>query len=199
MRRYQDHYAKKAKSGGYPARSVYKLEEIQKRFSILKPGMKVLDLGASPGSWSIYAAKIVGPKGSIVAVDIQDRIAPVSGTSFFFIHGDMHDSGIIQEISRHGPYDCIMSDAAPSTTGNRTVDTARSEALVESAIAYCDKLLVTRGSLVVKLFQGGAQQQVFAEIQRRFETAKRFKPTSSRKESFEVFCVGIGYKIGEKA
>ena len=193
MRREQDHLTRKAKASGYPARSVHKLIEIQERFDVLKSGMRVLDLGASPGSWSLYASRIVGPAGRIVAVDLKNEIVEVLSSPFTFVEGDMHDSAVRSSIRELGSYDCILSDAAPSTTGNRTVDTARSEALVDSAIAYCDTCLAAGGNFVVKLFQGDAVDEVFMSIRNRFSTAKRFKPTSSRKSSFEIFCVGIGH------
>ena len=190
MRRKKDHYTKKAQASGYPARSVYKLEEIQRRFSVLSRGMTVLDIGASPGSWSMYAAKIIGPGGRLVAVDLQPEHPIISGPEYTFVHGDIDDEAIRRAVESLGPFDCVLSDAAPATTGNRTVDVARSAAIVDSVLVICDALLKPRGNLVVKIFQGSDQQRILADVRARFSGARQFKPPASRKASFEVFCVG---------
>ena len=192
MQRRSDHYTKKAKAAGYPARSVFKLEEIQRRFTVLSKGMRVLDIGSSPGSWSLYAAEVIGPGGRIVAVDLQDEYVEVKGPSYEFLRGDIHDAATREAIASKGPFDCVLSDAAPATTGNRTVDSSRSAAIAETVIALCDLVLRPGGNLVVKVFQGADQQQILDSVRERFEHARQFKPPASRKESFEVFCIGTG-------
>ena len=191
----QDHYTRKAKQSGYPARSVFKLSEIQKRHRILKRGMRVLDIGASPGSWSMYAAEVIGATGSIVAIDLKPDHPKINDAKYQFLHGDFQDLEVESEIAEAGPYDCVLSDAAPSTTGMRTVDANRSASLVESVVLLADKVLKPGGNLVVKLFQGGDERRLLSEVRSRFTSAHQFKPQASRKESFEVFIVGIKKRV----
>ena len=194
MRSINDYYSKRAKAEGYPARSVYKLEEIQRRFQILRKGMRVLDLGASPGSWSLYTAKIVGRGGSIIAVDLQDKFPSIKETQVTFLSGDIYDEALTEKLKSFSPYDCITSDAAPTTTGNRTVDTLKSAALAERVIYLGCQLLKPGGNLVVKIYQGADQQKILGTMRTQFNSAKQIKPKASRNESFEVFCVGTNYR-----
>jgi len=195
MRRTSDHYTTRAKSEGFPARSVYKLEEIQRRFSILSAGMRVLEIGSSPGSWTLYTAKIVGPAGSIIAIDLTDDRQPINGIEFFeFIQGDIHDQKFRDTISAHAPYDCILSDAAPATSGNRIADTLRSAAIAERVRDLANKDLRHGGNLLVKIFQGSSQQEYLESLRDRFSLARQCKPKASRKSSFEVYCVGLGFR-----
>ena len=194
MRTVNDHYAQRAKAEGYPARSVYKLEEIQRRFRILARGMRVLDIGASPGSWSLYTAKIIGKSGSIVAVDLKEEFLSIEETPIKFLKGDIYDDALVNTLEANGPYDCITSDAAPSTTGNRMVDTLKSAALAERVVCLGEKLLRPGGNLIVKIFQGADQQQFLRSMKTRFRSAKQIKPKASRNESFEVFCVGSDFR-----
>jgi 23S rRNA (uridine2552-2'-O)-methyltransferase len=196
MPREQDHYAKRARSEGYPARSVYKLEEIDKRFNIIKKGARVLDIGASPGSWSMYAARLVGRDGHVVGVDLQDEKPDLPEKSFTFIRGDAFTDPVLEKIRNLGPYRCLLSDAAPSTTGNRTVDTARSYDLVEQFIGLAAQILAPGGNLVAKIFQGGDERELLEVLKTEFTVARIFKPKSSRKESFEVFLVATGFVTG---
>ena len=193
MPREQDHYAKRARSEGYPARSVYKLEEIDKRFHIITKGARVLDIGASPGSWSMYAAKSAGPGGHVVGVDLQDERPNLPERAFTFLRGDAFAEPALEQIRNLGPYTCLLSDAAPSTTGNRTVDTARSYNLVEQFIGLAPQVLASGGNLVAKIFQGGDERDLLVGLRTEFATARIFKPKSSRKESFEVFLVATGF------
>ncbi|MBN2510009.1 MAG: RlmE family RNA methyltransferase [Spirochaetales bacterium] len=188
MKRQQDHYTRKAQSMGYPARSVFKLEEIDRKFSVLAKG-PVLDLGAAPGSWSLYCLKHA--KGPVYGVDLQE--VSITAPGYTFIQGDIFDPGLQERLTSAAPYTTILSDAAPSTTGNRTVDTARSYQLVESIIHFSFPLLSRGGNLVLKVFQGGDERDLFDLLVRRFDKAKIFKPQASRDESFEVFFVAKGY------
>ena len=188
-----DHYAKRARREGYGARSVYKLEEIQRRFGVLKRGDRVLDIGAAPGSWSQLAARIAGENGMIVAVDLAPMDALEQIGVITTVTGDVFSPEILGVLESYGPFDAIISDAAPRTTGNRSVDTARSAALVERAISLCYSLLVPRGNLVAKVFQGGEEQRLLTELKTRFGSARMVKPQASRSESFETFLVAIGF------
>lgn len=192
-----DHYTDKAKKSGYPARSVYKLEEIQNKYAVLHSGDTVLDIGAAPGSWSMYASEQVGPQGRVVSVDLKECSIPGAHRNVEVFTGDAFAPQIAARLAARGPYSVVLSDAAPATTGNRTVDTARSAGLAEQCIAAAQQLLQKDGKLVIKLFQGGDEQQILQQLRRLFTSAKPFKPKSSRKDSFEVFMVATGYKGGE--
>ncbi len=193
MAREQDHYTKRALREGYPARSVYKLEEMNDRFAIVRKGARVLDIGASPGSFSMYALKKAGAK-SVVAVDLKPEISSLPEDRFTFLQGDAFRDPFVSQIRDLGPYDCVLSDAAPSTTGNRTVDTARSFNLAEQAVNLAADVLAPSGNLLVKVFQSGDERELLDVLKKSFETAKMIKPKASRKDSFEVFLVAIGYK-----
>ena len=189
-----DHYAKQAKREGYQARSVYKLEELQRRFRILAPGMRVLDVGAAPGSWTQYARKVVGEKGSLVAVDLSELPALERFENVKVVTGDVTDEEVARRLEESGPFDAVVSDAAPKTSGNRTLDTARSAAIVEHLLWLAPRLLAPGGAFVAKLFQGGEEQALLGELRARFETARLVKPKASRDESFETFLVGTGFR-----
>ena len=199
MRVLNDYWSRLAKQEGYPARSVYKLQEIDEKFHILKGAERVLDVGAAPGSWTLYLLRHLSSSTQIVSVDIQPLTleAPSSGGKrVTFIQGDITDPKIIQRLANLGPYDGILSDAAPSTMGIRTVDTARSEALVESVLSFLPSLLKTGGFCVVKIFQGTEGERIFQKLKSLFSKVKAFKPRACRSESFEVYYIGMGKQEG---
>lgn len=195
MKNYRDHYFKKAKQDNYPARSVYKLQELDARFRLLRPGLKVLDLGAAPGSWTLYAAQRVGPSGRVLAADI-------SGTDQGFPPNvDFRQENVFTrtpefeaELAAWRPFDLVLSDMAPATTGHRGTDQARSMALAEEALALASVSLVKGGHFVVKIFQGPDEPAFLAQLRGLFDQVRGFKPKSSRAESKEMFCVGLGFK-----
>jgi 23S rRNA (uridine2552-2'-O)-methyltransferase len=195
-----DSYTLRARKEGYPARSVYKLEEIQKQFAIIKKGDTVLDVGAAPGSWTLFTNNVLlKGVGKIVAVDLNPlSINPIPHTVISYV-GDAFGNEIRPKLIEHGPYDAIISDAAPLTTGNRGVDTARSEHLAEQVILLGAEHLKTGGNLVVKLFQGGGEQELMKRIRTLFTRAKIVKPKACRDDSFEIYLVGVGRKEGEQA
>ena len=194
MAREQDHYTRKAFQEGYPARSVYKLQEIDRRFNVIRKNDVVLDVGASPGSWSMYAFRKTNNRARVVGVDIQNQSPNLSKSNFAFIKGDIFSKDVFAEVSRLGPYTCILSDAAPSTTGNRTVDTAKSYSIVERVLELVDLQLKPGGRIVVKVFQGGDENVFLSKLRQDFASARFFKPSASRKGSFEVFLVATGYR-----
>jgi 23S rRNA (uridine2552-2'-O)-methyltransferase len=187
-----DFYTLKARKEGYPARSVYKLEEIQKSHTIIKPGNTVLDVGAAPGSWTLFThRKLIQGRGTIVAVDLNPLgLHPVPPTVISYV-GDAFSPEIRENLVAHGPYDAIISDAAPMTTGNRSVDTSRSEWLAESVLLLAEEHLKTHGNLVIKIFQGGGEVAILQRMRKLFVKAKPFKPKASRSDSFEIFLIGI--------
>jgi len=189
-----DHYSLLAQKEGYPARSVYKLEEIQNRFGVLPVNGNILDIGASPGSWSLYILRKFIGKGRLAAVDLKPLTLKETGDNFFFIQGDFFDPRILEELKKRGPFDAVVSDAAPDTTGNRTVDTGRSASLAEGILDLAKVILVAGGSLTVKIFQGGEEQKLLALFRKNFTSARMFKPKACRKDSFETYLIGTGYK-----
>lgn len=189
-----DFWSKKAFSEGYPARSVYKLQEIDQKFRILKKNSSVLDLGSAPGSWTTYLLRNLGEEGKVVSCDLNPLSKDVKGNNLVFFQGDLNDTEILNKIKAQGPYDAVVCDAAPFTTGNRTVDTARSEQLVEMAIWYAQTMLKKGGHFLVKIFQNGDQHQFLKKLRELFESAKGFKPAACRSESFETYLIGISRK-----
>ncbi len=196
MRDKPDFYAQKAQKEGFPARSVYKLEEIQTKFSVVRKGQTVLDIGASPGSWTLFVLNVLKDKGRIMAVDINPLNLKQSSPLLTFVQGDIFSSEIGNAIAAFGPFDTVLSDAAPSTTGNRTVDTGRSLSLVEAVLDIGERVLKPGGNLVVKLFQGGDEQGLIRHLRTRFDTVKPYRPKAVRKDSFETYLVCLGKKGG---
>ena len=195
-RRDPDRFTKRAKSEGFAARSVYKLEEIDQRTKLLRPGMRVVDLGASPGSWTQYAGPKLGSKGRLVAVDLvplRVGILPIVTFLEMDIYGDL------EPLEREGPFDLVLSDMAPKTTGISYGDAARSHELVERALDVCERVLVKDGKLVAKIFLGEGFEQVRNRMRKLFDTVKLIKPEASRKESVETFLYGIGFRRAEPA
>ena len=190
-RKWEDHYTRKARKEKYPARSVYKLQEIQNKFSVIKKGDRVLDLGCAPGSWMLYAAELTGPKGDVVGID-QKPVAIQTPQHVKVFTGDaLGELDTVVEMLGGG-YDAVISDMAPGTTGNKTVDAARSMGLCEAALNLADAVLKPGGSFVCKVFQSGEVKQFADEVRKRFGQQKTFKPQSSRKASKEIFIIGIG-------
>jgi 23S rRNA (uridine2552-2'-O)-methyltransferase len=208
-----DFWSRKAQKEGYPARSVYKLEEMDQKFGLLSPpgrtvrggSFRILDLGAAPGSWSLYvlrkfaAKKNALPALSLTAVDLSplsSRYGPGLFTEdrFFFLQGDMTAADTQAAIRGRGPYSLVLSDAAPATMGNRSVDTLRSLELAETALWYGETALEQGGSLVIKVFQGGGTQGLLKKICSLFKAGKSFKPQACRRESFETYYLGLGKK-----
>ena len=185
MKRVQDHYFKRAKKEGFPARSVYKLKEAQRRFRLLRSGMKVLDLGASPGSWTRYASDIVGKDGLVVAVDLHDLKFHGPNTVFMKADSLMLDAQKLTE--EFGRFHCVLSDMAPKTTGRRDVDHYRSVELATAALNIAMAVLVPDGRFFVKVFQGADFDLFRKGCMNSFEKVRVFKPRSSRPESVEIF------------
>ena len=189
-----DFWSKKAFSEGYPARSVYKLQEIDQKFGMIKKNYKVLDLGASPGSWTTFLLRTMDGSGKVVSCDLNPLSKSVKGENLVFIQGDLQQKEIFDKIQSEGPFDLVVCDAAPLTTGNRIVDTARSQGLVKMAIWYAETMLKTGGNFAVKIFQNGDQQALLKKMREVFANAKGFKPQACRSESFETYLIGLGKK-----
>ena len=196
MRKVQDFYFNKAKKENYPARSVYKLEEVQKKQRILRPGQRVLDLGCHPGSWSLYAAQVVGIKGVVVGVDLQPTdLPPQKGhAEIHWLCYDVFAEGLVPELRKSWPgFHVLLSDMAPRTTGSQFADHQQSMRLVRRAMEIAGDLLHENGAFYCKAFQGSDFPAVQRECQALFREVKVVKPDSSRKESREVFLLGRGF------
>ena len=192
-----DFWSRKAFSEGYPARSVYKLKEIDEKFGMIKKGYTVLDLGAAPGSWTVFLLRTLnslGEGGKVVSCDLNPLSKSVKAENLVFIQGDLGQNEIVERIKGEGPFDLVVCDAAPLTTGNRVVDTARSQGLVKMVIWYAQTMLRPGGNFAVKIFQNGDQQALLKSMREIFASAKGFKPVACRSESFETYLIGINKK-----
>lgn len=190
MKEIQDFYFKKAKKENYFARSVYKLEEIQDKKKFLKSGHKIIELGAFPGSWSQYASKVVGEKGLVIGVDLQNRDYDIA-TNTPFICGDVFeiDKSVYQKYATE--FDGIISDMAPNTTGNKSVDHLASYSLCEKSLFLSLELVKKNGYLLVKFFQGSEFQNLLKMLKEYYKIIEIIKPDSSRKESKEIFILAL--------
>jgi len=195
MKNYRDHYFLKAKQQRYPARSVYKLKEIDAKFKLFKPGMKVLDLGAAPGSWSLAAAERIGPSGRVLACDIQ-ATETAFPANVRFLAADVFalPEEFEAALATLAPFDVVMSDMAPGTTGTRFRDQARSYELCCAALGIAARCLKPGAAFVVKIFMGPDLEDFLAAMRKHFAVVKGFKPPSSRAESKETFYVGLGFQ-----
>jgi 23S rRNA (uridine2552-2'-O)-methyltransferase len=188
-KRPQDHWGRKAKKEGFAARSVFKLEEIDRRVRLFKPGMRVLDLGAFPGSWTSYAAQRVGASGRVLGIDLTEfrGVLPPWATI------RQGDALTVDVIAEHGPasFDVVVSDMAPNTSGHRFTDQARSHQLFMRALAIALGVLGPGGHFVGKIFLGPDFEEARKALQGAFEEVKIIKPPASRAESIETFLVGL--------
>lgn len=196
QRQQNDPYVKQAQKFGYRSRAAYKLKELNAQFRFLKPGTKVLDLGAAPGGWLQVVSECTKPKQSgskIVGVDLLE-IKPIPEISF--IHGDFYDQAIVNQILQelNGKADVILSDMAPSTMGHKSTDHIRMMGLCEAAWDFVKEHLAEHGTFVVKLFQGGMVGELLSELKPRFSKIKHVKPPASRKESSEIYLVALDFK-----
>ncbi|WP_434138232.1 23S rRNA (uridine(2552)-2'-O)-methyltransferase RlmE [Photobacterium leiognathi] len=192
---FDDKYVLEAQKRGYRSRAFFKIEEIQNKDKLLKPGMTVVDLGAAPGGWSQYAAEVVGDEGQVIACDIlpMDSLPGVS-----FLQGDFREEAVLEALlERIQPdmVDVVMSDMAPNMSGNLASDQPRAMYLVELALDMCRQVLAPNGSFAVKVFQGEGFDQYLAEVRSMFKVVKIRKPDSSRNRSREVYIVATGYKL----
>lgn len=191
----RDHYFKKAKEQNFAARSVFKLEEIDKKHRLLKSKDWVLDLGASPGSWSQYSSQKVGGEGRVLGVDLNPVTVKLNNAKF--ITADLRDLKLEEIFLSHGidrAFDVVLSDMAPKTTGIRLTDQARSMELCELALDVARRFLKPQGHFVCKLFHSDDFAKLRDDMKKTFQKVDALKPDSTRKISKEIFLVGIGKK-----
>jgi 23S rRNA (uridine2552-2'-O)-methyltransferase len=191
-----DYWQMKARKEGYPARSVFKLTEIDAKFSLFKKNAAILDIGAAPGSWSLYILRKMAGKGFLAAVDLSPLSREFDkglfdNDNFFFIQGVIHAADICTTLFSKGSYTVIVSDAAPATTGNHTVDSSRSLALAEQVLYYAQNTLAPGGNLVMKIFQSGGSAVLLKQMKTLFTSAKSYKPEACRSESVETYYIGL--------
>jgi len=189
-----DYWTQKAKAEGYPARSVYKLQEMNNKFSLFSNSAKVLDLGAAPGSWTSYLLRALDRKAKVVAIDLKELDEKIEDERLTFFQGDMTSQKIIQEIATLSPFDAVLCDAAPYTTGNKSVDVARQTYLVELAVFYAKKMLAPHGAFVTKIFQGGNTKHLMDDLRSCFSVVRTFKPEACRKNSIETYIIAKDLK-----
>ena len=192
-RQLNDPYVARAKREGYRSRAAFKLLEIDEKYHILKPGQRVVDLGAAPGGWSQIAAKKVGPKGKVVGIDLLP-IDPMAGVEF--IQLDFLDESapgkLIEMLG--GPADVVMSDMAANTTGHKKTDHLRIIGLAEAAIYFAREILAPGGVFIAKVFQGGTENQLLTDLKRDFAVVRHVKPAASRADSAELYVLATGFR-----
>lgn len=192
---FDDQYVQKAQKAGWRSRAVYKLEELQNKDKLIRPGDTVVDLGAAPGGWSQLASRLVGDKGVVIACDIL-AMDPIVGVDF--LQGDFREQAVLDTLlNRIGGrnVDIVLSDMAPNMSGTDSVDQARSMYLCELALDMCHQVLKKGGKFSIKVFQGEGFDEFFRQIRSAFTSVKTRKPDSSRARSREVYIVASGYKL----
>ena len=187
---WEDHYTRMARKDRYPARSVYKLKEIQQKFRLIKKGDRVLDLGCAPGSWLLYAAELTGTGGEVVGIDPRP-VAIQTPSHVKVFTGDVMDDVETVVGTLGKAFNVVISDMAPGTTGNKMVDAIRSLGLCEAALNLAGEVLVPGGSFLCKIFQSGDVKQFAGVVKKSFSQQRTFKPLSSRKGSKEIFIIGV--------
>jgi 23S rRNA (uridine2552-2'-O)-methyltransferase len=190
-----DPYVKRAHAEGWRSRAAFKLEEIQRSDRLLRPGMTVVDLGAAPGGWSQYAARLLAGKGRVIALDLLPMPA-LPGVEF--LQGDFGEEGTLEHLRAMlagSRVDLVMSDMAPNMSGMADVDHDRSMHLVDLAVEFAAATLRPGGDLLVKVFQGREFQPLIARLRRSFESVKPRKPKASRARSAEVYVLARGYRL----
>ncbi|WP_206936115.1 RlmE family RNA methyltransferase [Roseococcus thiosulfatophilus] len=194
-RQLNDPYVKAAQQAGWRSRAAFKLIELDEGFKLLKPGQRVVDLGAAPGGWTQVAMHRVGANGRVVALDLlpMDQVAGAT-----ILQGDFQDEATERAVleALDGPADVVLSDMAPNTTGHGATDHLRITALAELALDFALRVLNPGGAFVAKLFQGGAEREMLTRLKTHFAEVRHAKPPASRKESSETYVVATGFRPG---
>jgi 23S rRNA (uridine2552-2'-O)-methyltransferase len=190
-----DPYVKRAHAEGWRSRAAFKLEEIQRSDRLLRPGMTIVDLGAAPGGWSQYAARLLAGKGRVIALDLLPMPA-LPGVEF--LQGDFGEEETLERLRAllaGSPLDLVMSDMAPNMSGMADVDHDRQMQLVDLAVEFAAATLRPGGDLLIKVFQGREFQPLIARLRRSFESVKLRKPKASRARSAELYVLARGYRL----
>ncbi len=199
QRQLNDPYVQQAKKDGYRSRAAYKLRQIDDKFELLRPGIRVVDLGAAPGGWTQVAVERVHPEqsgGRVIAFDLVE-IAPIGGA--IMVPGDLYDAQALETLRAAigGAAHVVLCDMAAPATGHAPSDHLRTLALAEAALAFACEVLAEGGAFVVKVLQGADEPAFFAALRTRFAGVRRFKPPASRSESTELYIVAKEFKGAE--
>ncbi|OGZ64460.1 MAG: hypothetical protein A2998_01975 [Candidatus Staskawiczbacteria bacterium RIFCSPLOWO2_01_FULL_37_25b] len=189
--REREFYTELAKKQNYPARSVFKLKEIDKKYKIFKNGQRVLDLGSAPGSWLLYISEKIGNSGIVVGVDTEEINIPLKN-NVVFIKKSVFD---LEKPDLEGEgFDAVVSDMAPKTSGIAFADAGKSLELVEKAFEIAELFLKPGGSFVCKIFDSSSTADFFKKFEKHFDFSKRFRPEAVMKQSKELYIIGTGFK-----
>lgn len=191
---FKDQYVIKSQQDGYRSRAAYKLLQIQEKDKIIKQGMTVVDLGASPGGWSQVVRQFVGGKGKVIALDV---LPMVQLAQVEFILGDFQEKAVLNEllaVVNNEPIDLVISDMAPNITGVKAVDQPKSIYLLELTMDLANQVLAPGGALLMKVFQGEGFQPLLAELRKNYQKVITRKPDASRARSAEVYLLAKGFK-----
>jgi len=194
--RHDDAY-KRAKDQGYASRAVFKLEEIDKRFKLLQPGRRVIDLGCWPGSWMQYAAGRVGEEGFVLGLDLAKVELDLPPFAQAFV-GDVFEIEPAEVTAKFGDFDVLISDMAPKTTGDKTTDMFRSEELTRRALTFATTVLRPGGHFCAKVFTGGGFKELLADVRAVFSECKPVHPKDTRSGSYEQYIVARGLKANAR-
>jgi 23S rRNA (uridine2552-2'-O)-methyltransferase len=192
-RQLNDPYVAAARAAGWRSRAAFKLTELDDRFKLIRPGARIVDLGAAPGGWTQVAVRRAGERGRVVAIDLLE-MDPVAGATV--LRGDFQDEAAERAVREAlaGQADLVMSDMAPNTTGHTATDHLRITALAELALDFAESVLAPGGAYVAKLFQGGAEKPLLDRLKRGFASVRNAKPPASRKDSAETYLVATGFR-----
>ena len=192
-RQINDPYVRAAKAAGWRSRAAFKLLELDERFKLLKPGQRVVDLGAAPGGWTQVALKVIGDRGRVVGLDLLP-IDPIHGA--VLLEGDFTEQAGEDAVlaALDGQADLVLSDMAPNTTGHNATDHLRIMGLVELAADFARRVLAPGGGFVAKVFQGGTEKELLAALKRDYAQVRHAKPPASRKDSAEAYVVAQGFR-----
>lgn len=199
QRQLNDPYVQQAQKDGYRSRAAYKMRQIDDKFELLRPGIRVVDLGAAPGGWTQVAVERVNPEqsgGQVIAFDLAE-MAPIGGA--IVMQGDLYDAEapVALQAALEGKADVVLCDMAAPATGHAPSDHLRTLALGEVALEFACEVLAEGGAFVVKVLQGADEPAFFAAMRARFEGVRRMKPPASRSESTELYVVATGFKGSE--
>jgi len=193
--RRHDPYYREAQRSGLRSRAAFKLAYVDDRFRLLRPGARVLDLGAAPGGWSVVARERVGPRGIVVAVDPRP-IEPIDGVRV--VRGRVGDPALPERLGS-GKFDVVVSDMSPRISGAYGTDHARSVSLVRDALRLARSVLAPHGAFVAKVFDGDMVDDLERELDTSFARVRRTKPPASREPSSEIYLIGVGFRPGRRS
>lgn len=192
-RQLNDPWVAEAKARGFRSRAAFKLLQIDEKAGLLKPGQRVVDLGAAPGGWSQVAAEKVGAKGRVIGIDLLP-VEPLPGVELLQLDFLEEAAPALLRERLGGPADLVLSDMAPQSSGHPSTDHLRIMALAEAALDFAEEVLAPGGGFVAKVWQGGSEKELLDRLKRRFTKVRHIKPPSSRAESAELFVVATGFR-----